>query len=254
MAVSERIKKLYAGMYADGAAREWRDVGAKDKAANVVRLCEEDGLPAKPSVVEIGCGEGAIAQALRDMNFFAEYRGYDLSQSGIEEARLRGVPGATFAVVDGDSIPEIEGSADLVILSHVVEHLEHPRTLLYEALRIGNRALIEVPLELHWRTPRDYVWDDLGHINKYTSTSIRHLVQTCGFQVLKQITTNPSQDVVLFWRASIRGRLKWWVKNTLLSCAPGLARSLFTYHETILATGADRDGQTEHGPPDATGC
>jgi hypothetical protein len=178
---------------------------------------------------------------LHDLNFFAEYRGYDLSQSGINEARLRSVPGATFAVVEGDSLPEAEGSVDLVILSHVVEHLEHPRTLLYEARRIGNYALIEVPLELNWRTPRDYVWDDLGHINKYSSTSIRHLVQTCGFKVLKQITTNPGEDVALFHRASMKGRLKWRIKNTFLAYAPGLGRYLFTYHETILATRADRD-------------
>ena len=243
MAVSEPVRKLYVDMYADGVERDWRDVGAKDKASNIVRLCEGILRPGKPSVVEIGCGEGAIAQALHDLKFFAEYRGYDLSQSGIEEARLRGVPGTTFAVVDGDSIPEAEGSADLVILCHVVEHLEHPRRLLYEARRIGNHALIEVPLELNWRTPRDYIWDDLGHINKYTSTSIRHLVQTCGYTVLKQITTNPSQDVALFRGASLRGRLKWQIKNALLACAPGLARSLFTYHETILAIATGRDGQ-----------
>jgi hypothetical protein len=234
-------------MYADGVEHDWRDVGAKDKAANIVRLCVDVLRPGRTLVVEIGCGEGAIAEALHDMNFFAEYRGYDLSQSGIEEARLRGVPGTAFAVVDGDSIPEAEGSADLVILSHVVEHLEHPRTLLYEARRIGNHVLIEVPLELNWRTPRDYVWDDLGHINKYTSTSIRHLVQTCGYKVLKQITTNPSQDVALFRGASLRGRVKWRIKNAFLSYAPVLARSLFTYHETILATAADQDDITEHG-------
>jgi len=235
MAVSKRVEKLYAGMYADGVERAWRDVGAKDKAANVVRLCEEGGLPAKPSIVEIGCGEGGIAQALHDLGFFGDYRGYDLSQSGIEEARLRSVPGATFTAVRGDSIPESEGSADLVILSHVVEHLEHPRTLLYEAQRIGGHVLIEVPLELNWRTPRDYVWDDLGHINKYTSTSIRHLVQSCDFEVLKQITTNPSQEAALFHRASMSRRLQWRIKNTLLACTPGLGRSLFTYHDTLLA-------------------
>lgn len=247
MAVSKRVKNLYVDIYADGIKRAWRDVGAKDKAANIVRLSEELRLPARPSVVEIGCGEGAIAQELHKLNFFTTYRGYDLSPSGIEEARLRSVPEATFAVVEGDLIPEAEGGAGLVILSHVVEHLEHPRTLLYEARRIGNHALIEVPLELNWRTPRDYVWDDLGHINKFSATSIRLLVQTCGFKVLKQITTNPSEEVALFQGASRKGRLKWRIKNAFLAHAPGLGRCLFTYHETILATRADRDDISEQG-------
>jgi len=247
MGVSERVKSLYTDMYADGVERAWRDLGARDKAANVARLYRESGLPAKPSVVEIGCGEGAIAQAMHDMDFYAEYRGYDISQSGIDEARLRKVPGTSFKVVEGDSIPEVDGGADLVILSHVVEHLEHPRQLLCEAHRIGAFALIEVPLELHWRTPHDYVWDDLGHINKYTSTSIRHLVQTCNFKVLRQITTNPSQDPDLFHRGSRKKRIQWRIKDVFLRCAPRIARSLFTYHETILATTADRDNAPKRG-------
>ena len=235
MTVSSRYKDLYDGSYAGGTAREWRDAGAVGKAANIARVWREAGLPARPRIVEIGCGEGAVAAALARMNFPGSYLGFDLSASGIDEARGRKIPDTTFAVVDGDRVPVDDDSADVVIMSHVVEHLEHPRILLYEARRIASTVVIEVPLELHVRTPRDYVWTDLGHINSYTSTSIRHLVQSCDFDVLGQITTNPDRSVALFHGATAKRRFAWRVKESLLTVAPPLARGAFTYHETLVA-------------------
>ena len=79
------------------------------------------------------------------------------------------------------------------------------------------------------------MWDDLGHINKYTATSIRQLVQTCNLEVLQQFTTNPSQAHALFGGASVRRKAQWHLKVGVLAVAPLLARSLFTYHETLLA-------------------
>jgi ubiquinone/menaquinone biosynthesis C-methylase UbiE len=235
VAVSRRVKGLYDGAYAHGVEPEWRDLGALDKAGNIVRVWRAAGLPDRPTVVEIGCGDGAIAAALQQQQFFGTYQGFELSQSGVEEARARKVPGATFTLTEGDQIPAEDHSADLVVLCHVVEHLEHPRTLLYEASRIARHVVVEVPLELNTRTPRDYVWDTLGHINKYSSTSIRHLIQTCDLEVVGQITTNPSLAVAAYNDSSRKRKLEWQLKERGLALVPAVARSLFTYHETILA-------------------
>jgi ubiquinone/menaquinone biosynthesis C-methylase UbiE len=249
MEITGRVKGLYTDMYAGGVERAWRDVGAIDKGGNIARLWREAGLPASPRVVEIGCGEGAIGAALQDLNFFGDYLGFDFSESGIAEAESREVPGATFAVNSGDGVPVADDGADLVVLSHVVEHLEHPRTLLHEAARIAEYTVVEVPLELHSRTPRDYVFDDLGHINKYTATSIRHLLQSCGFEVLGQITTNPSRSVALFNDGSLKRRLMWQVKERLLKVSQPLARSLFTYHETLLVRRGEPSPEATPGGP-----
>jgi ubiquinone/menaquinone biosynthesis C-methylase UbiE len=235
MEPSERVAALYSDMYAQGKELAWRDAGAVDKASNIVRIFEQEGLPPHPRVVELGCGEGALAAALVGRGFAGTYIGFDISQSGIDQALARAVPQASFRVGSGERVPLDDDVADVVILSHVVEHLEHPRALLYEARRIARHLIVEVPLELNARLPRDYVWDELGHINKYTSTSIRHLVQTCDLEVIAQFTTNPSQAHALFGNTSRKRRLEWQVKQRTLSLAPGLARMLFTYHETLLA-------------------
>lgn len=235
MQPSSRISDLYTAMYAGGVERDWRDAGAVDKADNIVRSCREAGLSARPRVVEIGCGEGAIAAALARRGFYSSYAGFDVSESGIREAEDRGVPGTSFTVTSGDRIPVADDSADVVLLCHVVEHVEHPRVLLYEARRIAQHVIVEVPLELNMRLPRDYVFDDLGHINKYTATSIRQLVQTCDLRVVGQFTTNPTRGHALFGNTSRKRVIAWHVKEHGLRLAPTVARSLFTYHETLLA-------------------
>lgn len=214
--------------------KEWRDVGAVDKADNIVRLWKETGQRGRPRVVEIGCGDGAVGSRLAELDFFESYVGFDLSPGGIAEASQRGVPAATFAVVDSDRMPVADDSADLVILSHVIEHLEHPRTLLYEARRIAPLTLVEVPLEHHLRQPRDFEWNDLGHINAYTAKSIRRLLQSCNLEVMRQQTSNPGMTVATFYQNNVRRRMSWRFKHASLKIAPGLARGMFTYHETLM--------------------
>lgn len=122
-----------------------------------------------------------------------------------------------------------------MILTHVAEHLEHPRALLYEARRIATHVIVEVPLELNARLPRDYVWNELGHINKYTATSIRQLVQTCDLEIVAEFTSNPSKGQALFGTTSRKRQMKWYLKELALFAAPRVGRGLFTYHETLLA-------------------
>lgn len=232
MQPSPMICELYSDLYANGALRAWRDAGAVSKGENVVRAYQSAGLSPDPRVVELGCGEGALAAELVRRSFTKSYLGVDLSSSGIEEARSRAIPGAEFQLSDGGPVPCADGCSDLAILSHVVEHLEHPRVLLYEAKRIAGHVLVEVPLELNARTPLDYRVDSLGHINKYTARSIRHLVQSCGFEVLVQFTTNPRH--ARFGDESTTGRLSTTVKDAALRAAPRFARGCFTFHETLL--------------------
>lgn len=234
MDTSERISEIYQDSYST-QSREWRTLGAVDKAANIIRAARSVSLPPSPRVLEIGSGDGAIAQELANRGFFGSYRGFDLSRSGVAEAQARGISGADFTQTAGGAIPVADDSADLVVLSHVVEHLEHPRVLLYEARRIAPLVLIEVPLEHNARLPRDHVWDGVGHINKYTATTIRQLVQTCDLEIAVQFTTNPSKAVATFHADTAKRRVEWRMKDVALRLAPRLARTLFTYHETILA-------------------
>lgn len=245
MPTSEHLQRHYQGFYTGGQSLEWRRLGAVDKAGNIVRTWRSQSHQ-RPRVLEIGCGDGAIAARLAELDFFASYRGYDLSDSGIERANSRGIADAEFAVCEG-SIPVPSDSADVVIMSHVIEHLEHPRELIKEAHRVAPLLIVEVPLELNRGLSADYNWDPVGHINKYDRKTIRQLIQTCQFDVLNQFTTNPSRAVAEFHRPGLRSHAKWALKQSALQFLPNAARSQFTYHETLFA---QRNHRT-HPPYDA---
>jgi SAM-dependent methyltransferase len=232
MATSEELQRHYREYYS-GGEEEWRRIGAIGKADNIVRAWRLAGSSPKPSVVELGCGNGAIAARLSSLAFFRTYQGFDLSESGIQAATARGIPDATFAVTTSPTIP-VE-SADVVIMSHVIEHLEHPRELIGEARRIAPILIAEVPCELHGRLPYEYDWDPVGHINHYNPAAIRKLLQTCRFDVIDQFTTNTSRQVATFKEPGFRSAVKWSVKQTALWLSPRLATTQFTYHETLVA-------------------
>jgi hypothetical protein len=122
-----------------------------------------------------------------------------------------------------------------VILSHVIEHVEDPRGLLYEAKRIGRYVFVEVPLEFHVRTPRDFRWTDLGHINMYNPKLIRQLIQSTCLQVVYQRQVCPSHAVMTAYGNRAIANCKWAIKQGLLTLLPPVATRLFTYHSCLLA-------------------
>lgn len=229
------FQQHYQQFYGSGNLDEWRRIGAVGKAANVVRGWAEVTIsPHRPVVIELSCGDGAIAQQLHELEYFSRYQGFDISGSGIQVARARNIPNATFTTVTA-SIPVEDDAADVVIMSHVIEHLEHPRQLIEEAHRIAPLLIVEVPCELNRRLPPEYDWDPVGHINHYNPASIRALLQTCRYDFAGQFTTNPSREVQTFQQPGWKSTAKWAVKDLALRAAPKLATTQFTYHETLMA-------------------
>lgn len=98
---------------------------------------EWDGRFAGARVVDLGCGGGLLALPLAERG--ARVVGVDLSAGSLAaaraEARRRGVSGA-FVRADLRRVPLCSGSADLVLLSDVLEHVSEPATAVAEAARL----------------------------------------------------------------------------------------------------------------------
>lgn len=227
--ISERYRSHYAGY--SPAPSEWARVGALAKVANLAALCGD--IP-HDSLLEIGCGEGSLLQRVAEIGFARELHALDVSERSIEAVRGRGIPGLAAAeVFDGSTLPCADDRFDLVVLSHVVEHVEHPRQLLYEAARVGRHVFVEVPLEDHWRLPRDFALDTTGHINFFHPKSARRLLQSCELEVLGECVTTPAREGYAH-QGGRAGVGRWWVKELLLRAAPRLAPRLSTYHGAFL--------------------
>src|SRR5690242_19661089 len=76
---------------------EWRKIGARDKATNIRSLCA--GFPRR-SILEIGCGDGAIIRELED--FGEKIAGLEISQAAVDQCLRAGLNVALF---DGSTIP-----------------------------------------------------------------------------------------------------------------------------------------------------
>jgi SAM-dependent methyltransferase len=98
----------------------------------------------KPSILEIGCGPGQLAAAIRDRVGASAYLGIDFSATAIEMAR-RNVPNFRFVVGDALDAPDLDGFAyDLVICTEVLEHIKRDRDVI-RRWRPGATVIATVP-------------------------------------------------------------------------------------------------------------
>jgi ubiquinone/menaquinone biosynthesis C-methylase UbiE len=237
--VSAHLKANYDDYYAEGDS-EWRRLGAIGKADNVVSLCR--GLP-DSTVIEIGAGEGSVLKRLSELGFGKNLYALDISPSGVETIRNKRVARLRECrIFDGYNVPYNNAHFDIAILSHVIEHVEYPRQLLYEAVRVSRYVFVEVPLEDTLRLPRDFTFDKVGHINFYSDKTIRRLAQSCNLRVLRQIIVNRPRETYEYQKG-VRGLADYYVKQSLLKALPFIASKLFTYHGALICEGASRAGE-----------
>jgi len=111
---------------------------------------------------------------------------------GVDQAEPPGRPhGAVFAASRGGVIELPDGAADVVIASHVLEHVVAPVEFMWELMRItrlGGLIWIEAPSELAARPissddaeDHSFVsfWDDPTHIRPWTPGALYRLALSC---------------------------------------------------------------------------
>jgi ubiquinone/menaquinone biosynthesis C-methylase UbiE len=184
MEIAPNVQNAYEQQY-QGQQSDWREIGAKQKALNIMELC--DGLrPQK--VLEVGAGDGSILAWLSRNSFAPELYAVEISGSALSLIREKNIPQLRQTLpFDGYSLPFADDSFDLVILSHVLEHVEFERTLLREIKRVAKHCVLEVPKDYRFGVDRKTEhFLSYGHINIYTPSSLRFLLRSEGFQIMKQ--------------------------------------------------------------------
>ena len=221
----------------------WRELGAQRKADNIMRVCR--GLN-PGSVIEIGCGTGAVLRRLHAANFARHYFCTDLSPSAIDYVRAS-CPAfaANAAVGQAEALAFPDGAFDLAILSHVIEHMEDPLGALREASRVARFVVVEVPTEKVavnivrtkiLRQPYPSV-AGAGHVQFWSPGSIAaFLEEEAGLEILVH-----HQDLLNDEGGCTHphgGGARKALKHSLRAClpAPVYAR-LFTTHAAFCARG-----------------
>jgi SAM-dependent methyltransferase len=142
-------------------------------------------LNSNPVIVDLGCGSGTLLRKFREKSATARLVGLDIEPLALDLAR-KAVPDAEFIQLDlsrpaaGLSV-EVQGSADVVVCSEVLEHLDHPEHAVQLArtlLRPGGVFVVTVPAGTI--TPFDRA---IGHVRHYDLPRIESLLSSGGFRM-----------------------------------------------------------------------
>ena len=99
--------------------------------------------------LDIGCGDGALLEYLRDRKQ-VKGRGIELTEAGVLACVRRGLSVRQGNVQEGlADYPD--QSFDIVILSQTLPFLDDPAMVLGEMLRVGRSAIISFSNWGHWR-------------------------------------------------------------------------------------------------------
>jgi SAM-dependent methyltransferase len=92
-------------------------------------------LPARASVLDVGCGDGSVAALVLDHRADLTIRGIDVLVRPVTQ-----IPVEPF---DGHSIDVPDGSFDVAMFIDVLHHTDDPRVLLREAARVARNVVIK---------------------------------------------------------------------------------------------------------------
>ncbi len=157
------------------------------------RMLIHERRPQAKRILEIGCLHGEALYGLRQWGY--ETVGADLNRACIEYARKH----YGIVVHAGEGPPEeFAGSFDVLILSHVIEHLLDPVDFLQRAgrfLKTGGMVVIEAPgvdTALFDLFGPDYnMVRPPEHIDFFTMDTIRTLLERAGFTPETAFTRTP---------------------------------------------------------------
>ena len=134
--------------------------------------------PGITDLLEVGCGQGALATRLSGRY---RYLGVEPDRQSFEQARQRLALAGT-GEVRNISFGELgEEQFDLVCAFEVLEHIESDATALKEwatRLRDGGWLLLSVPAYQSRYSAADEL---VGHFRRYDPDAVTALVASCGF-------------------------------------------------------------------------
>jgi len=145
-------------------------------------------------LLDVGCGSGTMAKALKRERPDLDVHGVDFSGSTIATAR-RHPEGVTFAQAPAEALPYADGWFDAVTMFDVLEHVDDPARVLAEIARVlkpGGLFHIVLPLEgqprtiysligcgTRWKAKVKYA----GHIQIYSAARYREEAARAGLPV-----------------------------------------------------------------------
>lgn len=194
MKVKETLQEKYSEQYL-GDTDKWRRLGGKGKAKNIIKVASKGQN--KFSVLDVGSGDGSVLYWLDKFGFSNDITSVEISQSGIDRIKDRKLQAVKqILLFDGYSLPFDDDHFDLVLCSHVIEHVEYPRRLLREIARVSKEQIFEIPIDFSINVDKKAQhFFNYGHINIYTPQTFRFLLKSEGLDIISYYNALYEEEV-----------------------------------------------------------
>lgn len=163
-----------------------------------LRYLLEDLSPVHGAVLDVGCGAGQVAKAVKRARPDLQVFGCDLSRSALAAAATPSADGVDFRVATAERLPFADGELDFVWIFDVLEHVDSPEVVLKEVHRVlkaGGGFHIVLPLEGQPRTLYRLLgtgtrWTAKvrhgGHIQVFSASRFESMAGSCGLPVTRR--------------------------------------------------------------------
>ena len=193
-------KPLAAAASFDYEAKRWGAARLRPKPWYMnglkLRYLLQDLGPVHGRVLDVGCGAGSVAKAVKRERSDLEVFGCDVSHSA-SEAASASPQGVDFRLATAERLPFGDGELDFVWIFDVLEHVDEPERVLREVVRVlkpGGGFHIVLPLEGQPRTLYRLVgcgtrWTAKvrhgGHIQVFSAARFRAMAAAAGLPVIR---------------------------------------------------------------------
>jgi len=179
-------------------------------------------------IADFGAGNGNVLQHLLQHKNLHDVTAFEISNSAI--AVLKKNFGSKIKIKKSKKISNSPKKFDLIICSHVLEHLKNPYLALKNLAQNGKKVYIEVPIEQKVN-PRDRIKlaKTIGHLNFFNHYDLNLLLGKTSLKIKKEKIVQNSLAYEIHLRGVFFGTALFICKKAFLYFAKSKACKIFVY-------------------------
>ncbi len=142
-------KDAWEDQYRKGKWERLRDAQENTKwiAAYIVQR-EKGGK--RSSVLDVGCGEGALLECMRQSGSLVPYLGIDISETAIKKAQML-FPSEQFTPMDVE-LPQLKDQFDVIVFNEILYYVDAKKVLYAYRPFLARGGVVIISMYRSWRT------------------------------------------------------------------------------------------------------